>query len=73
MPVDSGEFYRSRYPQARSMLIEKFDTYRSSRQPHVQITGRISDRTHWIKVIFDVNATDQFEACVTLHLAPGSS
>lgn len=39
----------------------QFTSYREDGCPDRQITARISDRTHWVDVFFDVNATDEFE------------
>ncbi|WWD04504.1 hypothetical protein V865_002574 [Kwoniella europaea PYCC6329] len=47
---------RGRYAQ-----VIKFSSYRDRFDPHAEIRGVISDKTHWIRVKFDVEATDEFE------------
>ncbi|WRT69605.1 uncharacterized protein IL334_006594 [Kwoniella shivajii] len=39
----------------------KFSSYRDRFDPCAEIKGTISDRTHWIRVRFDVEATNDFE------------
>ncbi|KAI9639020.1 uncharacterized protein MKK02DRAFT_31282 [Dioszegia hungarica] len=41
--------------------LSKFTTYRDEDDPHKQIVGVLSDKTHWVWVKFDVAATDEFE------------
>lgn len=36
-------------------------TYRRPENPRAQITARIADKTHTVRVAFDVEATDEFE------------
>ncbi|WVW87023.1 hypothetical protein I302_109079 [Kwoniella bestiolae CBS 10118] len=57
---------RGRYAQ-----VIKFSSYRDEFDPHAEIRGVISDKTHWIRVKFDVDATDEFEE-PTASLPPES-
>ena len=41
--------------------VGQFHTYRTDQNPKAQITGRISDPTHWVDVAFDVDETNEQE------------
>lgn len=43
------------------LMRRQFTTYRDEDDPHKQIVGVLSDKTHWVWVKFDVAATDEFE------------
>ncbi|WWC73781.1 uncharacterized protein I206_107753 [Kwoniella pini CBS 10737] len=47
--------------RGRYIQMIKFLSFRDHFDPHAEIRGVISDKTHWIRVKFDVNATDEFE------------
>ncbi|OCF62129.1 hypothetical protein L486_01796 [Kwoniella mangroviensis CBS 10435] len=47
--------------KGRYAQVIKFSSYRDRFDPHAEIRGVISDKTHWIRVKFDVEATDEFE------------
>ncbi|KAK4688729.1 hypothetical protein P7C73_g1389, partial [Tremellales sp. Uapishka_1] len=42
----------------------QFTTYRTPSDPHAQIKGVMSDKTHYVDVFFDVKATDRFEESI---------
>ncbi|WWD20230.1 hypothetical protein CI109_104706 [Kwoniella shandongensis] len=44
--------------------LRSFSSYRTDDDPHNQIIGFVTDQTHHVKVIFDVEATDEFEKAV---------
>ncbi|KAK8849606.1 hypothetical protein IAR55_004941 [Kwoniella newhampshirensis] len=44
--------------------LKSFSSYRTEDDPHNEIIGFITDQTHHAKVIFDVDATDEFEKAI---------
>ncbi|WWC65745.1 uncharacterized protein I303_108367 [Kwoniella dejecticola CBS 10117] len=47
--------------RGRYIQLIKFLSFRDDFDPHAEIRGVIADRTHWVRVKFDVDATDEFE------------
>jgi len=50
----------TRRAKAYASLMQ-FDSYRTPNHPHAQISGRISDQSHTVRVVFDIAATDKHE------------